>query len=423
MPRHVAPAGAPIRAIDLARAAALVVSGADVGATLRRAFQDRFGVRHALLTSTGRAGLTLLLRAMRRLASGDRDEVVLPSYTCFSVAASVVKAGLRPRIVDIRADTLDYDLDQLRRTDFRRVMTVVATNLYGLPNDLPAIADIAREHGAFLVDDAAQAMGAAVGGRASGTWGDAGLYSFDKGKNVAAIDGGMVVTSSDRLASALDREHASLAAPPLTESVSGVMKACVYSLMLRPALYWIPNSIPQLGLGKTVYTTDFPMERPSRPLVALGVTMTKRLDEFNRARRENAASILAGVTAVPGVQSIRVTNGATPVYLRFPVLLPNRDVRQRALEALVAAGIGATASYPSSLVDVPALQTAFAGGAAPAPCGRSVAERVLTIPTHALVRPSDITTTVEILERVVRGRADGLTVVRTKREQSEICAE
>ncbi|MGH9345989.1 MAG: DegT/DnrJ/EryC1/StrS family aminotransferase, partial [Vicinamibacterales bacterium] len=169
--RHVAPAGAPIRLPDLARWAGLAFTGGDVAASLQQAFCDRFGVRHSFLTSTGRAGMTLVLRALRRLAAPHRDEVVVPSYTCYSVAASIVKAGLRPRIVDIAPDTLDYAPDALARADFTRVLAIVATNLYGLPNDLSATREVARAHGVFLVDDAAQAMGASVGGRRSGTWG------------------------------------------------------------------------------------------------------------------------------------------------------------------------------------------------------------------------------------------------------------
>ena len=164
MLRHVAPAGAPIQFADLARWAGVAISTRDVPEAFRVGLRTRFAVRHCVLTSTGRAGMTLLLKALRRLAPPNRDEVVLPSYTCYSVAASVVKAGLRPRIVDISATTLDFSPEALANTDFSRVLALVATNLYGLPNDLPALDRLTRDRGVFLVDDAAQAMGASVGG-------------------------------------------------------------------------------------------------------------------------------------------------------------------------------------------------------------------------------------------------------------------
>src|SRR6185436_10114869 len=119
------------------------------------------------------------------------------------------------RLVDLNPETLDFNLDELRRADFTRVLAIVATNLYGLPNDMPAIAAIARDRGVFLIDDAAQSMNASVGGRPCGTWGDAGIFSFDKGKNVPAIDGGIVVTNDDRVAAALTAECEPLATPGL----------------------------------------------------------------------------------------------------------------------------------------------------------------------------------------------------------------
>lgn len=387
--RHVAPSGAPIGTTDLLRWLAVSTFGGDVSESLARHFQERFAVRHSYFTSTGRAGLTLILRAMRRLAPGHRTEVVLPSYTCYSVAASIVKAGLRPRVVDISPDTLDYAPARLEQADFDRVLAIVATNLYGMPNDLPALAAFARARGAFLVDDAAQAMGASVGGRWSGTWGDAGLFSFDKGKNVSAIDGGVIVTSSDELAQALDAEVAGLEPSGRGDAGVGAMKAVAYALLLRPWLYWIPARVPQLQLGKTVYTTDFPLARPARALTALGLTMTRRLDAFTTARQENARSLIRALHGAPGVRTVTPTPGSTPVYLRLPLLCDDSDARLRTLEVMRAAGIGATGSYPASIADIPELADLLA----PAPsadAGRYVAGRIVTLPTHPFVTAGDV---------------------------------
>ncbi len=404
--RHIAPAGAPLRLTDLGRWAAAAATSPDPSEALRAAVSARFGQR-AFLTCTGRAGMTVLLRALRRLAPAHRTEVVLPGYTCYSVAASVVKAGLTPRIADISTDTLDYAPDALAAIDASRVLAIVATNLYGLPNDLPALSRTARERGVFLIDDAAQAMGATVGGRLSGTWGDAGLFSMDKGKNVSAIDGGIIITGSDEVASALAAETAGLPSPGLGDAAGLAVKALVYWAMLRPWLYWIPNRIPQLELGKTVFTTDFDIARQSRPQASLGVTMLGRLDEFTRARRANAGALIDGLRQVRGVRAIQPVAGAGPAYVRLPILAASEAARDGLIAALRVAGIGATASYPRSIAEIPGLEHAATGAGTPG--AEAVARRIITLPTHPLVRPSDIARMLDVLSAV---NAEVATVAR-----------
>ncbi len=405
--RYVAPAGAPVGAIDLARWAGLSLSGRDVSSALTAALGSRLGSRHVFLTSTGRAGLTVLLRAMRRIAPSERNEVILPSYTCFSVAASVVKAGLVPRVVDISPATLDYARDELEAADFSRVLALVATNLYGLPNDLPALSALARARGVFLIDDAAQALGASVGGRPSGTWGDAGLYSFDKGKNVAAIDGGVIVTQSDELATHLHREVEGLSRQSTRAAATMVLKAVAYSVLLRPWLYWIPRSLPQLELGQTVFTTDFPLAAPTRPETALAATMLRRLDGFTGARQATAAALLDGLRQARRLLPIQAVAGGEPVYLRLPLLAPDAAARERLLARLGAAGIGATGSYPRSIAEIPSLGNA--SGARSMSVGIDVARRILTLPTHPFVTSFDVQTMLGILTADGADTASGKT--------------
>jgi dTDP-4-amino-4,6-dideoxygalactose transaminase len=163
--------------------------------------------------------------------------------------------------------------------------------------------------------------------------------------------------------------------------------------------------MPQLGLGQTVFTMDFPLHRPSRPLTALASTMLPRLERFTRARVENATALLDGLRGVPGVRTIAPRPGSTPVYLRLPVFVDDAQGRQRTIDALRAEGIGATGSYPASLADVPGLRPHLADGAVRASGGRMVAERIVTLPTHALVTPADRTRTLETMA----GAAAGLT--------------
>ena len=400
MPRYVAPAGAPIGAGDLLRCAGRLLMADDPRTSLRRHLSRSLGVEHCFLMSTGRAGLTVLLQALRDLAPGTRTEVVLPSYTCYSVAASIVKAGLTPRLADVRPETLDYDPASLAQLDTSRVLAMIATNLYGTPNDMSVLTEFAHTRGIRLIDDAAQAFGASVDGRLSGTWGDVGLYSFDKGKNVSAIDGGVIVTASAEIGAALERRTAALPAPPLSVVTSALVKLAAYTTLLRPSVYWIPNGIPQLGLGTTAYATDFRLDGMSRPLAALAATMAPKANAFLVARAQRAAAIRARLEGRAGLTFTAPRSRTTSACLRLPVLADSKEMKVQLIDALNRAGIGATGSYPTSIADIPALAGMLRGAEACAG-GRAVAARIITLPTHPFVQPRDVERMVSAADRVL----------------------
>jgi perosamine synthetase len=182
-----------------------------------------------------------------------------------------------------------------------------------------------------------------------------------------------------------------------------VAKALIYSVFLHPSLYWIPNRIPQLGLGSTVFTTDFPLETPSTFLTALGAEALPRLPELTRVRTANATALMSALRTIPGLVFVSPRADASPAFLRLPVLLPDSETRDRALAALTAAGIGASRSYPASLADVPELQRSM-GAVAGMIGGRHVAQRILTLPTHPFVSAKDITRIAAVLRVELEGR-------------------
>ena len=402
--RHVAPAGAPIRLRDLARWAGRWTDLPAAAGELRLAICSDLGRAHCSLVSTGRAGLSVLLASLRDQVSPERNEVVLPSYTCYSVAASAVRAGLRLRIVDVDPATLDFDQERLGNADFRRVVAIVSTGLYGLPGRMANIAALARDRTVFLVDDAAQTIGASFEGVPAGAWGDAGLLSFDKGKAVAAVDGGALVADSPDLAHTIEKRIACLPGPGLTTTVGHLTKAVVYAACLRPSVYWIPNSVPGLGLGLTRYAPGFAIERQSPWLAALAATMWPRLREFKSARTAAARRYIEGLRSVDGLAPVSPVPGADPSWLWFPLLVQDEALRARLLSELQGAGIGATGSYPGSLADIPELREVFAS-VPDADAGRKVARRILTLPTHPYVSARDLERALDTLRRVVGERA------------------
>jgi dTDP-4-amino-4,6-dideoxygalactose transaminase len=404
--RFVPPAGTPIGFTDLAWWVRHALTDRDPVGQFGDDVRARLGVRHCAFVSTGRAALTVALHALKTLDTRGRDEVVIPSYTCFSVASSVVKAGLNIRLADVNPTTLDFDLDALNRLDTSRVLAIVATNLYGMPNDLPSLVNFAASRNVFVVDDAAQSLGALVAGRPSGTWGDVGIYSLDKGKNITSIDGGIIVSRNDAVAKAVGAQTRALPKPSLGERVDHLVKLLAYATLLHPTRYWLPNALPFLNLGVTLYRTDYPLAQYDPVLSVLGRRLLRRLDLVNAQRVDHASQLRRALPWSPRLEPISVTSQANPVYLRFPILV-EADRRDAVVAALRGAGIGATASYPTSIADIPELRTHLkrhdhAAG------GRDLAKRIVTLPTHPYVTAEDLDRMAAVVASVL-ARADAIT--------------
>jgi dTDP-4-amino-4,6-dideoxygalactose transaminase len=401
---YVAPAGTYMGLADVVGGYSIGLARADGDVALGEEIARASGAAQAWPIASGRAAMTFLLRAMA-LARGDatRNEVLIPAYTCYSVPASIERAGLVPRVCDVDPASYGLDITQLERCDFRRVLAIVSANLYGIPNDLTAIERIARENRVYLIDDAAQALGARIDGRAVGTFGDTGLYSFDKGKVICTIQGGVIVTRETRgaLADALRAAANALPAPTLAESLMNGIKLPIYVLGLRPFLYGLIRRLPFLGLGRTEYETRFPIARLGRLQTGVARRLLPRVGALNSARRANAEKLGDALAGLPGIELPAITARAEPIFTRFPLRVVDATARARLVEELDRAGIGATMSYPRALVDVPEVADRL-GSPVATPGARTVASQIVTLPTHGYC-PADLGDRVRrIASRVLR---------------------
>jgi len=394
----IAPAGIPLTLVDLARGAMRSLSG-DVTTRLQQQLSLAGSRPRTWLVSTGRAAMTVALKALQQAAADPRRvEVICAGYTCYSVPASVERAGLVPRLCDIDPATLSPDLASLGGLDFSRVLAIVSANLYGIPNALQDLQALARRHGFFMVDDAAQALGARYQGRPVGSFGDIGLFSFDKGKNITTLQGGVLVAESGRVSEALDSAASSMRCASVATTLATLGKLPVYALMLRPGLYGAVRRLP-IGLGLTPFETDFPIETYSRALAGLASVQLQRLDQINGVRRMNADRLRAVLGSIRGLSTPRILPGADPVYPRYPLFV-EPGIRAGFIAAMERAGIGATASYPQALIDVPEVALRLPPDQIATPGAREVARRIVTLPTHGYSPPNLAVRVAEIAQEI-----------------------
>ena len=315
------------------------------GQALEAALAIRASVRHGIGVGSGTDALRLALEALG-VAAG--DEVITPAFSFVASASTIVMAGAVPVFVDIDADTCTIDPRDVERAITPRTRGIVAVHLYGHPAPMTPITALARARGLFVVEDAAQAIGAEVDGRPVGAWGDVTCLSFYPTKNLGACgDGGMILTDRDDLAERLRRlrHHGDTGRYQHVELGSSSRLDELQAAVLRVKL--------------------------------------DRLDAWTSARRRIAARYREALADTPLTLPIERT-GARHVYHLFTVRHPKRDAFAA---ALADRGVGTSVHYP---LPVPA-QGLFEGHDSGAwPEASRAAREVVSLPCFAELTDDEV---------------------------------
>ena len=320
------------------------------------------GVRHAVGVASGTDALLLPLKAMDAEPGSD---VVIPSFTFFATAGAVWNAGLRPVFCDVDPDTFNVSRATLEAAWTDRTVAVVPVHLFGRTAPMGEILELATERGAFVLEDAAQAIGATGPEGAAGAVGDAGAFSFFPTKNLGGFGDGGLVTTDD---------------PALAERVA---KLRVHG-------------------GKQMYHHELVGTNSRLDALQAAVLRVKlrHLDGWAEARAGNAAlyrDALADVAEVvlPG----DVEPEGRHVYNQFTIRARRRDELRR---FLTDRGIGTGVYYPEPLH----LQECFAtlgGRAGMLPATETLCGEVLSLPIFPELGEERLATVCEAVRAFYEG--------------------
>jgi 8-amino-3,8-dideoxy-alpha-D-manno-octulosonate transaminase len=281
---------------------------------LEAALCQRTGAAHALVVSSGTAALTTALAA---LGVGAGDEVVMPTFTFVASFEAVISVGAIPVLADVD-DTLTLSPAAARAAVTPRTRVVMPVHMCGAMADLGALDALCREKGIALLEDACQATGGTWKGRALGSIGRAGCYSFDFVKTITCGEGGAVVTSDPEVARRCeqfaDHGHDHLGADRGAD--------------MHPAIGY-----------------NF---RISELHAAVGLAQIRKLDRFLEIQRRNKAALRSALAAVPGVTFRRIPDpeGDSASFLSF--FLPDEGRARAAARAMQGAGIPAMYWYDNN---------------------------------------------------------------------------
>ena len=255
-------------------------------------FAEFCGVEHAVSVCNGTAALHLALHA---LGIGPGDEVLVPSLTFVASANAVAYTGARPVFADVDPDTWCIDPHDAAALVTERTRAVMPVHLYGHPADMDAINALAARHGLLVIEDAAEAHGAQVGGRSAGALGRIGSFSFYANKIVTTGEGGMLTTDDAALAARcrMLRDHAM---PPQKR-------------------YWHD----EIGFNY----------RMTNLQAAIGVAQMERIETFIERKRQIAALYHELLCDVPGVVLPVERRGCRNVYWMYSILIEPAYGRSR----------------------------------------------------------------------------------------------
>lgn len=192
----------------------VIKSGVFIGGKEVEAFENAMAafvnMKYALGVNSGTDGLFLSLKA---LGIGQGDEVITTPFTFIATAAVIANVGATPVFADINPETFNIEPKEIEKRISKRTRAIIPVHIFGQMADMEAIMHIARKHNLFVIEDAAQAIGATHQKKRAGSMGTTGCYSFFPTKNLGACgDGGMVVTSDKAVAGTIRllKNHGSL---------------------------------------------------------------------------------------------------------------------------------------------------------------------------------------------------------------------
>ena len=315
------------------------------------------GVRHAVLMSNGTVAQEAVLHA---LGIGPGDEVITVSFSFNATVSVILRAGATPVFVDVREDDFCMDPAQVEAAITPRTKAIMPVHLYGLMADMDPLVEIAERHGLVIIEDAAQAHGAAYRGKRAGQFGPA-MFSLYATKNLMTGEGGFATTDDDGVADRLR--------------------------LFRNHGMRVRYHHEELG-------TNF---KPTDLAAAIGLAQLGRLDERTDRRRHNAAYLaaqLGGDYLVP-----TVPEGRDHVWHQFVMRFPGE--RQAVIDGLTERGIGTLIYYPIPIHKQAYLQTYMPGAAdLDLPVTNRLSDEVLAIPVHPMLSDGDLATIVEAVRAV-----------------------
>ncbi len=246
-----------------------VWSRANIVDEFEKKWAETVGSKRCLATVNG---TNALIAALAQYDIGGGDEVIIPPYTFIATAQAVLMTGAMPVFADTDPETFQMDPEGIEAKITPRTRAILPVHILGLPSDMVRIMEIAKKHNLVVIEDACQSWLAEIGHKQTGTFGDAGCYSFQNSKNIPIGEAGAIVSDDEEF---MDRCHS-------------------YHNYGNP----FGTTVGDVGAGTVMLGTKL---RITEYQAAIGLAQIKRLGEQTDKRWENGEYLKSRIGRIPGI--------------------------------------------------------------------------------------------------------------------------
>jgi dTDP-4-amino-4,6-dideoxygalactose transaminase len=339
-----------------------------------RMLERRFGIAKVFMTPSCTAALELAAQ-LCGLQKG--DEVIVPSYTFVTTVSAFVRLGARPVFVEIRPDTFTIDTERVDQAVTRRTRAIFPVHYSGVGCDMNEILDIAHRHDLRVVEDAAQGVNAFYKGRALGSMGDLGTYSFHHTKNLVCGEGGALCVNDPGLI-----ERAEILRDKGTDRAKFFRGEVDKYTWVDLGSSYIPSEIACAFLAAQIESMDAILER------------RREIDHYYRQRLEPLEA--EGLLRLPFVPKGRRTHCQS-----FPVLLKDGKIRDGLMAFLKRHDVAATFHFVP--LHLSPMGRTFGYRPGQLPLTENLAARVLRLPYFGAITPAQQDRVADLITAFLHG--------------------
>lgn len=369
---------------------------------LEEEFKKYLEVKYAIFFNSGRSALMAILNS---LGLEKNDEVLLQAFTCNAAVNPIIWSKLEPVFVDCNEETLNIEIEDLKRKITSRSRVVTVQHTFGLPAEMDEILEICRKNNLILIEDCAHSLGATYKGKKIGTFGKAAFFSFGRDKIISSVYGGMAVTNDPSLAEKLRQVQG-------YPSYFWIFQQLLHPILINYFILPLYNFL-KIGrlmlyffqkikiLSKAVSEKEKKGENPSyfpkrlpNALAILALNQFKKLERFISHQKEIAKFYNQ---RLKNLGFILPKENPERVYMRYSILIENGDTDKilkmaREKRIFLDDGWRKTAIVPPDTV--PAKMKYNFGSC---PKAERLAKSIINLPTHINITQKEAQGIVEFL--------------------------